>query len=226
MERRYNLLLAISAMFAIVLISGCIFQTNPPAQLKACNWVFKTKADYSNLVSVLVNQDKTQVTAYPFFGAIKKLNEDYYFSIYGCSYSDKMGVAFTSITQDEWNQSQHACDQQMNDRDIQVRIQKCGSLDFDIYEVCRTDPNSTERVCVETVPSMNVSSPTKCTYDITPADANWNASCEPTLSSKDFLNHVISYRPFTELYLCNMSSDQLNSTIDNGELSTKCEKKI
>lgn len=232
MERGHHPLMGLFTVLAIVLISGCIQQNNPPSQIRACSWVFKTKGNYSDLVSVLVNQNRTMVTAYPFFGPLNKLDSNYYSSIWACAYSDNMGIAFTSITWGEWDQSQNACSQQIIDKEIQVRIQKCGSLNFDMFEECRDYPSPTGHICVETVSSPNVSNPTICSYNVTPDDISWNTTCEPTLSSEDFLNRIIDYKPLTELYLCNISSGQLNTTnqlntmIDNGELSTLCEKKI
>lgn len=231
MKQQYYWIIGIMAIAGAILMSGCVKHKVGPARSPACSWVFKTRGNYSDLVPVRLFrfQNETRVAEYPIFGGrIKKLHQGYYIGRHGC-YPKEMieNVVFTSITWDEWRQSQEDCIQQMKKKKDQLRIQKCGSLDFDIFEECNTFTVPGKRICKETVPPKNVTNPTKCTYDITLEESKWVNSCEPLISADDFLNNIIDYDPFTELYLCRIGDiDTLNSIIDNGELDIKCKKII
>ncbi|MBU2523394.1 MAG: hypothetical protein KKE23_03845 [Nanoarchaeota archaeon] len=65
--------------------------------------------------------------------------------------------------------------------------------------------------------------------EFTQKQQNWE-ECRTRVSEKyngEFsIKSIIDEHPFKEFYVCSIGVDELNSTIDNGELSTKCKRKI
>jgi len=227
MKKVHFLALFITSVAGLMLISGC---TQDQVALAPCQWVFKTNGDYSNLVSVLLTQDKTEIAVYPFFSGIEKLDQGYYLSVSGCAYDEGIfegtNIAFTSITMDQWNQAQEDCYQQMAEKHTQLKIQKCGSLDFDMFEECLISENEEidmEPECSITAPPIGVEIPTVCSYNYTSDELD--SSCEPTYSAIDLLNNIVDDDPLTELYFCDSREDP-SSLIKNNELASKCTRKI
>lgn len=238
MRGKYWFVSGIIIVLGVVLVSGCVQQTSPTMQLAPCNWVFKTKGNYSNLISVVLNEAKNGLSGYPGFEKMKSLNGGYYTVRWGCfdkesatRYSER--IAYTSITWDQWNFNEEDCSKQMLDKTNQLRVKKCGSLNFDVFEECNNFSSPGNITCSIST-SLSTTNPTKCAYNISLDENIWRSRCEPAISSTDLFRNIIDTDPFTELYLCKDTlispgssiQSTLNLIIDNNELNTKCEKVI
>jgi hypothetical protein len=82
-----------------------ITNRKPTGGTMPCDWVFKTRNDYSDKVSVLLNREGTQITGHPLLGPMTKLDKGYYTAPHGCVNYGEGQVAFTSV---EWNGTEPA----------------------------------------------------------------------------------------------------------------------
>ena len=94
--------------------------------------VYKTKYDYSNNISVLLNSDKTQVMAYP---GVTDASFQHPIPLANGYYLQRMvGNAFTSVTFSEY--AAHGID--YTDKDLLSRIIDCEPF-TEYWEGCGTD---------------------------------------------------------------------------------------
>lgn len=224
MKKKYYWIIGIIIVLAIILIYVNI--NNQRTHTIPCNWVYKTNEDYFNLINANLgyDDDGNEIIAIIPGGMLKdKLENGYIHEIRGCSktleWVKPANVAFLNKTIQEWLQEDVACTDEMQNKLNQLRIQKCGSLNFDIFEECNTFSE-----CSVSAPPEGTTTPTKCTYNITREESNHISSCE---GHKYSINMVIDRNPFTELYFCQMSGIvEINEAIKNNQLDTECEKII
>lgn len=226
MKAKFGLLalLVIGAVFA----SGCVNTTvGPSAMAVSCNWVYKTNGDYFDLIRANLGYDELGnevIARIP--GGLQKtmLSDGYIHEIDGCSkelgWVKPTNVAFLSKTVAEWNQETIECDEEMEAKREQLRLEKCGSLDFDFFVEC-----SGEAPCAYSAPPEGVENPTNCTYFISQEEAMDLGSCKGHTYS---IGMVIDRDPFSELYFCDtgFSIEDINNLIENNQLDTECEKLI
>jgi hypothetical protein len=190
-------------LIAVLASSGCMEmgmrEMGTFVRAPTCNWVFKTNADYSNLIAVSLITDKSRVTHAPFFGAsIERLDRGYYTGVSGCEYPQEWVIAFTNITIDEWERTQEECRQQIMQKE-----------ENDTEKESKTSPG--------TGPRQMKAEDTFCDSDLF-LDLLIN-----------FQNYIMDDDPFTELYVCDApvkNAQELNSMISSGELESACKRQV
>ncbi len=231
MKKKYSWIIGIVIVLGIILIYVNV--NNQKTSTIPCDWVYKTNEDYFNLINANLGSDEdgNEVIAIIPGGMLKdKLENGYIHEIRGCSktlgWVKPANVAFLNKTVQEWLQEDVACTDEMQNKLNQLRIQKCGSLNFDIFEECSTIPTTTgEYECsFSGAPGPEIKTPTKCTYNMTREESNHISSCE---GHKYSIDMVIDRNPFTELYFCQVGGIvEINEVIRNNQLDTECEKII
>ncbi|MFQ5647916.1 MAG: hypothetical protein ACE5FW_01655 [Candidatus Aenigmatarchaeota archaeon] len=227
--------LLVLMVVGVIWVSGCVQQPlGPMVGVAPCNWVYKTNGDYFDLIRANLGHDEfgNEIIARIPGGMNKtELANDYIHEIDGCSrelgWVKPTNVAFLSKTVQEWIQEDIDCMEEIRAKDEQLKIEKCGSLDFDFFVECNTFQSATgEEICaIGPVPGPEIENPTNCTYYVSLEENVERNSCKGHTYSIDM---VIDRDPFTELYFCNMSFsiDEINNIILNNQLDTQCEKLV
>ena len=191
-------------LITILTVSGCtdmiMREAGTFVRLPSCNWVFKTRADYSGLISVSLSQDKSRVTTVPFFSEIEALDQGYHTGVSGCEYTEKWVIAFINITTEEWNQAQEECWQKIR--------QPADNNDTSATKKRRTE-HDTGPVPVQI----------ESEYQICDSDLLLEILV-------NFTRYIHDDAPFTELYICDFPKEDLNPVINSGDLESRCERII
>ena len=174
-----------------------------------------------------------------------ELDKGYIGHVYGCYFPSSF--AFANISMSEWKNELMVCAQPLKDYEENLVLKYCNDSKF----LWRIVPQM-NTVAVEVGVEPNVSSAAwggqiyaeaqtggVCNFNLsdeeqsgfTQQEKNWE-ECESGVndkySSEVSRNRIIDTNPLTEFYLCEnaTSINELNSIINNNELSTKCQKKV
>lgn len=203
---RAEIILTSFLIIAVILSSGCntymeLREAGTFVASPSCSWVFRTKADYSDRIAVSLVRDRSRVTHVPFFKAsIQSLDQGYYTAVSGCEYPEDWIIAFTSVTVDEWEQSQEECWEQ--------RAAEAAESD--------TQKTSRETGAVSGIQPVQI------------GDRLCDSGLFFEVMN-NFQEYVTEDDPFTELYICEApprGAEELNSLISSGGLATVCEEQI
>jgi len=168
-----------------------------------------------------------------------KLNQGYIGYGYGCFFPKYF--AFTSISMSKWKNELEACANILKEYKENLVLKNCNDSKF-LWKIEKYS-EKTEQVeegvaefIWEGKISARAQTGGECIFNLSgeeqsefaQQEKNWE-ECSSGVSdkySKELsVSSIIDKNPFTEFYLCNVKLGDINSTISNNELSTKCEKK-
>lgn len=175
-----------------------------------CKWVFKTRGDYLDLISVLLNEDKTNIVMYPVL-YVKKLDQGYLYAKWACSLPERGHLAYSSVKFEEWDKCLNSCKGE-SVNGVSLERSKKGTIECDCF--------LSKDVLLKNIIDDNPLTELYFCRKIFSSEKEWKKI------EKEYIkpNETLTWQELRELKE-KIIMHKLNEIINNGELDEICEKK-
>jgi hypothetical protein len=169
-----------------------------------------------------------------------KLNQDYIGYGYGCYFPKYF--SFSNISMSKWKNELEDCTNVLKEYEEKIVLKNCNDTKFfwkiqKYFEKSITLEEGVAQMIWEGKIRARAQTGGECAFTLSSEEQqefeqqeNNLGICTAQLGDKynieTSVQNLVDNNPFTEFYLCNVKTiDEINSIINNNELSTKCEKK-
>lgn len=242
------------SLIIVILIGGLLVIYKPTKQfpkesLNPCWWVYKTRADYSDLYSIEPADPEFKILgSIHGMGGFQKLAQFYTGYFYGCYFPHYFSFVNLSISEvkkaeEELKNKTEECKKPIEEYKRNIALEKCPKFHFLKIEkppigIIEGQPLEEWIGRLYALHETGV-----CTIDLNTEELNEFKEIEKNtqlcitslpqpkilenLADKNYLlDNIVDKDPFVEFYLCDVESiSQLNETINKNQLNIECKKK-